>query len=141
MVTEGGRGRQTAKQHSTRLSKEPCPLTTCVYRVYTSTQAGLNTTKLRLTKASGITTRRRCHLKTFRIANLLRKCQIGKTESGCRDTQSFMMKSNQYPEESPPEYYTRGSTCLAGHAHRHIEARARAAGPKARVRVEALTAM
>ena len=42
----------------------------------------------------------------------------------------------QYPEESPPGYYTRGSTCLAGDAHRHIEAHARAAGPKARVRLE-----
>ena len=85
-------GRQTAKQHPTRLSKEPCPFKTCVYGVYTSTQAELNTTKLRLSKASGITTRRRCHLKSFRIANLLRNCQIGK-ESGCRDTQSL-------PEES-----------------------------------------
>ena len=47
-----------------------------------------------------------------------------------------MMKSNQYPEESPPGYYTGGTTCLAGDAHRHIEAHARAAGPKARVRVE-----
>ena len=44
-----------------------------------------------------------------------------------------MMKSNQYPEESPPGYYTRGSTCLAGDAHRHIAAHARAVGPKARV--------
>ena len=47
-----------------------------------------------------------------------------------------MMKSNQSPEESPPGHYTRGSTCLAGDAYRHIEAHAPAAGPKARVRVE-----
>ena len=53
----------------------------------------INTAKLRLTKASGITTRRRCHLKTFRLANLLRNGQIGKTELGFRDTQSL-------PEES-----------------------------------------
>ena len=92
-IPPGAGGRQTAKQHPTRLSKEPCPLKTCVYSVYTSTQAELNTTKLRLTKASGITTRRQCHLKSLRIASLLRNCQIGKTESGCRDTQSL-------PEES-----------------------------------------
>ena len=91
-IPPGAGGKQTAKQHPTRLSKEPCPRKTCVYSVYTSTQAELNTTRLRLTKASGITTRRRCHLKPFRIATCSGTAKSGRRSRGA-ETQSL-------PEES-----------------------------------------